>query len=300
MLRQISEDVRVNLKDRLREVREIIRQSRHDGSGDASVVREATSHLPPFPGKGIEGLLSHAASAFDEALSIAESFVPHERPIKVDGTTVKGLATYFPAGNEDRQLSAERLFRRDMYYLTKAVLAGLNIDNARIHEADFAAVHATMRKRHDDLLAALVAPGAGLPAIAATCSALLVECLNQRHGVSEGVRREKLQHDGDVTEVQVEVDETHFASSAIGKSGSQVARERRLSAAALGRKDRDDDTTPGLVAAVPVIALAHRGSDVAHSLYRVVDTCKVPFFDDLANACAQGVDQQRRVDAPAH
>ena len=180
MLRQISEDVRVNLKDRLREVREIIRQSRHDGSGDASVVREATSHLPPFPGKGIEGLLSHAASAFDEALSIAESFVPHERPIKVDGTTVKGLATYFPAGNEDRQLSAERLFRRDMYYLTKAVLAGLNIDNARIHEADFAAVHATMRKRHDDLLAALVAPGAGLPAIAATCSALLVECLNQR------------------------------------------------------------------------------------------------------------------------
>jgi hypothetical protein len=67
-----------------------------------------------------------------------------------------------------------------MYYLTKAVLAGLNIDNARIHEADFAAVHATMRKRHGDLLAALAAPGAGLQAIAATCSALLVECLNQR------------------------------------------------------------------------------------------------------------------------
>jgi hypothetical protein len=180
MLRQISEDVRVNLKDRLREVRDIIRQSRHDGSGDASVLREATSHLPPFPGKGIEGLLSHAASAVDEALSIAESFVPHERPIKVDGTTVKGLGTYFPTGNEDRQLTAERLFRRDMYYLAKAVLAGLKIDDARIHEADFAAVHATMRKRHGDLLAALAAPGAGLRPIAATCAALLVECLNQR------------------------------------------------------------------------------------------------------------------------
>ncbi|WP_214469574.1 hypothetical protein [Mesorhizobium sp. dw_380] len=180
MLRQISEDVRVNLKDRLREIRDIIRQSRHDGSGDASVVREATSHLPSFPGKGIEGLLSHAASAVDEALSIAESFVPHERPIKVDGTTVKGLGTYFPAGNEERQLSAERLFRRDMYYLTKSVLAGLKIDNARIHEADFAAAHAAMRKRHGDLLAALAAPGAGLQAIAATCAALLVELLNQR------------------------------------------------------------------------------------------------------------------------
>lgn len=181
MLRQISEDVRVNLKDRLREVRDIIRQSRHDGSGDASVLREATSHLPPFPGKGIEGLLSHAASAVDEALSIAESFVPHERPIKVDGTTVKGLGTYFPAGSEERQLSAERLFRRDMYYLTKAVLAGLKIDNARIHEADFAAAHAAMRKRRGDLLASLAAPGAaGLQAIAATCAALLVELLNQR------------------------------------------------------------------------------------------------------------------------
>ncbi|MGX7875227.1 hypothetical protein ACVDG5_023095 [Mesorhizobium sp. ORM6] len=180
MLRQISEDVRVNLKDRLREVRDIIRQSRHDGSGDASVLREATSHLPPFPGKGIEGLLSHAASAVDEALSIAESFVPHERPIKVDGTTVKGLGTYFPAGNEERQLNAERLFRRDMYYLSKAVLTELKIDNARIHEADFAAAHAAMRKRHGDLLVTLAAPGAGLQAIAATCAALLVECLDQR------------------------------------------------------------------------------------------------------------------------
>src|SRR5205823_4263340 len=33
---------------------------------------------------------------------------------------------------------------------------------------------------HGDLLAALAAPGAGLQAIAAICSALLVECLNQR------------------------------------------------------------------------------------------------------------------------
>jgi hypothetical protein len=176
MLRQLSEEVRVNLKDRLREVRDVIRQRRRDG-GRSGVLREATSHLPPFPGKGIESLLSHAVSAVDDALSIAESFVPHERPIKVDGTTVKGLGTYFPAGDAEGQLGAERLFRRDMYYLSKAVLAGLKIDNARIHEADFAAVHATMRKRHGDLLSALTAPGAGLQAIAATCAALLIECL---------------------------------------------------------------------------------------------------------------------------
>ncbi|TGV64006.1 hypothetical protein EN801_046900, partial [Mesorhizobium sp. M00.F.Ca.ET.158.01.1.1] len=68
----------------------------------------------------------------------------------------------------------------DMYYLSKAVLAGLKIENARIHEAGFAAVHAAMRKRHGDLLAALAAPGAGLQAIAATCAGLLIELLNQR------------------------------------------------------------------------------------------------------------------------
>ncbi|MEO5759434.1 MAG: hypothetical protein ABIQ51_21535 [Mesorhizobium sp.] len=181
MLRQISRDVRVNLKDRLRDVRHAIRQSRHDG--DATALREATSHLPPFPGKGIEGLLSHAASAVDEALSIAEQLVPHERPAKVDGTTVKSLATYFPGGDDDRQAGGERQFRRDMYYLTKAVLAGMKIDNARIHEANFAAVHAAMRKRHAGLLAA-VEQGSDadsrLPSIAAACSALLVECLNHR------------------------------------------------------------------------------------------------------------------------
>lgn len=181
MLRQISEDVRVNLKDRLREVRDAIRQSRHDGAGEA--LREATSHLPPFPGKGIEGLLSHAASAVDDALSLAESLVPHERPAKVDGTTVKSLRSYFPAGDKDQQLGGERLFRRDMYYLAKAVLAELKVVDARIHEANFAAVHASMRKRHADLLAALAGssdPSEQLSPVASACSALLMEFLGQR------------------------------------------------------------------------------------------------------------------------
>ena len=180
MLRQISEDVRVNLKDRLREVRDAIRQSRHDGAGEA--LREATSHLPPFPGKGIEGLLSHAASAVDDALSLAESLVPHERPAKVDGTTVKSLRSYFPTGDKDQQLGGERLFRRDMYYLAKAVLAELKVADARIHEASFAAVHASMRKRHADLLAALTTaePSGQLSPVAAACSALLMEFLGQR------------------------------------------------------------------------------------------------------------------------
>ncbi len=174
MLRQISEDVRVNLKDRLRELRDVIRQSRHDSTGEPP--REI-ANLPPFPGRS---LIGHAASAVDEALTIAESFVPHFRPLKIDGTTVKSLRTYFPEGNEDRQIDGERQFRRDMYYLTRAVLAGYGIDNPRVHEASFSAVHAAMRKRHADLLAAATADGASTDQVAAACSALLVECLDHR------------------------------------------------------------------------------------------------------------------------
>ncbi|TIV73725.1 MAG: hypothetical protein E5V93_17745, partial [Mesorhizobium sp.] len=61
MLRQISEDVRANLKDRLRELRDAIRQSRHDSAGEAS--HETAGNLPPFPGRS---LLGHAASAVDD------------------------------------------------------------------------------------------------------------------------------------------------------------------------------------------------------------------------------------------
>ncbi|MBZ9885813.1 hypothetical protein LB535_26080 [Mesorhizobium sp. CA10] len=173
MLRQISEDVRANLKDRLRELRDAIRQNRHDSAGSHDVA----GNLPSFPGRS---LLGHAASAVDEALTIAESFVPHSRPLKVDGTTVKSLRVYFPHGDEDRQIGGERQFRRDMYYLTRAVLAGYGIDNPRVHEASFSAVHVAMRKRHADLLAGATAETASTDQVAAACAALLVECLNHR------------------------------------------------------------------------------------------------------------------------
>lgn len=175
MLRQISEDVRANLKDRLRELRDAIRQSRHDSAGETS--HDIAGNLPPFPGRS---LLGHAASAVDDALTIAESFVPHSRPLKIDGTTVKSLRSYFPDGDEDRQIGGERQFRRDMYYLTRAVLAGYGVDNPRVHEASFSAVHAAMRKRHADLLAGATADAAPTDQVAAACAALLVECLNHR------------------------------------------------------------------------------------------------------------------------
>lgn len=172
MLRQISEEVRINLKDRLRDVRHVIRKHRHDNPVAASGTEDQASS----PVRGIEGLLGHAASAFDDAMSLAESIVPLER----SSGAAKGFVIYFPAEGSD-PLAGERAFRRDMYQLTKTVLAKKNLQRARIHEANFAAVHAAMRKHHGDLLVALGREGAGrdrIALVASLCAALLIEFLN--------------------------------------------------------------------------------------------------------------------------
>lgn len=179
MLRQISEDVRVNLKDRLRDVRHVIRQSRHD---QARRPLAKDSLEPSSPPKGIEELLSHAASVVDDAMSLAESLVPHERPAGADAVTVKGFDRYFRHGGRDSLLGGERAFRRDMYYLAKAIAAKAGAGAPRIYEASLVAAHAAMRKRHADLIAELdIAAEADerIAVAAALCAALLIELVAQ-------------------------------------------------------------------------------------------------------------------------
>lgn len=175
MLREISEEVRVNLKDRLRDVRQAIRQRRHDSAPAASARRPGE----PFPIREIEGLLGHAASAFDDAMTAAEVLVPRERPGEA---AAKGFDAYFPARRGRLPLAGERTFRRDMYYLARAVLARKGFDG-RVHEANFAAVHAAMRSRRGELLARLgQEPGwtGQISLTAALCAALLIEFLRHQ------------------------------------------------------------------------------------------------------------------------
>lgn len=177
MLRQISEDVRVNLKDRLRDVRHIIRQSRHDNPRELDAARTEK----PSPVRGIEELLGHAASVVDDAMSIAESLVPHERPAGMDGVTAKSFAVYFGQGGNRFSPGGERAFRRDMYYLAKAMAAEKKVDAPHIYEASFAAVHAVMRKRHAELLAEIETEAGTedrIAAVATLCAALLNEFLH--------------------------------------------------------------------------------------------------------------------------
>lgn len=182
MLRQISEDVRVNLKDRLRDVRHVIRQSRHDHARNAAM--EAEGRFPSSsPAKGLEDLLGHAASVVDDAMSLAESLVPHERPANTDAATVRSFDRYFSASGRGPSLDGERAFRRDMYYLAKAIAARKTAGAPRIYEASLAAAHAAMRKRHADLIAELdieVEPDERVAVAAALCAALLIELIDHR------------------------------------------------------------------------------------------------------------------------
>jgi len=172
MLREISEGVRVNIKDRLREARQAIRRHRHDsGAG-----RRDAGARAPFPVAGIEDLLGHAVSAFDDAMTMAETLVPRDR---VGGRPTiaapKPLGRYFSARDP---LAGERAFRRDLYALARAVLAARRIEGAHISETRFSAIHAAMARDEAEALGRLEGESAWTERVALVAdltSALLVE-----------------------------------------------------------------------------------------------------------------------------
>ena len=175
MLRELSEDVRIRVKDTLRDFRSIVRQHRHDHASGRPAAPDAKDQ--PFPIREIEGLLGHAVSAFDDVMSLAESFAPH----KSSGTTqVSGpqpLQSYFRARGESH-LDGERAFRRDLYRLAKLVLEQKKLDAFRIRESDFAAVHDALEKRDAELIARLHAETGRderVSLVAALSSSLFVE-----------------------------------------------------------------------------------------------------------------------------
>ena len=134
MIRDISNEIVVNLKDRLRDVRHLIRANRQP-------VEPAPQSLPDI-------LFGKAARAVDRALTTAEtisiSLVSQDPAAHTTTIEARSLDTYFPTDSSE----GEGPFRRDVYYLTKRLLSVLGADNALIHEATFSAVHATMIRSH--------------------------------------------------------------------------------------------------------------------------------------------------------
>lgn len=175
MLRNLSEEVVVNIKDRLRDVRHFVRASRHDNPGGPRRPPMAEPFAPP---PEIERLLGRAASVVDDTLTIAEtvslSLLPIVRPN--DGARLHGFDTYFAAGAGAPE--GERLFRRDLYAALKSWTREKG-GAQPLHEASFSQAHLAMRRKHQDLLAEMreAGPESRIDAVAAVAAATLVELL---------------------------------------------------------------------------------------------------------------------------
>lgn len=139
MLRTISDEIAVSLKDRLRDVRYVIRRARQ-------TARPLETSLPTP-----ETLLGHAAGVMDTALTAAEaisiSFVSSE-PAKHHGAPqMRSLSFYFGTGAE-----GTRGFRSDMYYFLKGTMRRYGLENALIHEAAFSVIHGRLLRKHAEFL----------------------------------------------------------------------------------------------------------------------------------------------------
>jgi hypothetical protein len=166
MIRDISNEIVVSLKDRLRDVRHLIRASRQG-------AEPAPQNLPDI-------LFGTAARAVDKALTAAEtisiSLVSQDPAAHSTTIEARSIDTYFPADTG----KGEALFRRDTYYLTKRILSVLGSSNALIHEGTFSAVHATMIRRHAKLLLAARKDG-DLIDIARACATLAIALQSHYH-----------------------------------------------------------------------------------------------------------------------
>jgi hypothetical protein len=160
MLRDISSELVVGLKDRLRDVRHLIRVSREE-------ARSASQDLPDV-------VLNTVARVMDKAFTTAESvsisLISSDPAAHSSIIEARSIDIYFPqdAG------AGEALFRRDVYYLAKRLFADLGARNALLHEATFSSVHGVMLRRHSAMLWAAKRNG-DLGDIAKACAVLALE-----------------------------------------------------------------------------------------------------------------------------
>lgn len=147
MLRELSEDMRIRVKDGLRDLRSIVRNRRHDNASPAPQSAEAKK----FPIREIEGFLGHAASAFDDVMTLTEQLAP-QRGAADRASGPKPLQSYFPKAGE---IDGERAFRRDLYHLVKLALVEQRLGDFRMREIDLASVHGALEKSEAGAIAEL-------------------------------------------------------------------------------------------------------------------------------------------------
>ncbi len=153
MLENLSEDVRI-----LREGRTAGLSHHGPPALATTMLRPGRRRRPPrsshSPIREIEGFLGHAASAFDDVMSLAESLAPRNS-LGERRSPACNRCSPISARWSGRPLDGERAFRRDLYRLAKLVLQQKSLNDFRIRESDFAAVHGALEKRDAALIARL-------------------------------------------------------------------------------------------------------------------------------------------------
>ncbi|RCS23903.1 hypothetical protein DUT91_11600 [Phyllobacterium salinisoli] len=172
MFNHVNDDIVVNLKDRLRDIRHVIRQV-----GSNSQGRRLTNLPPKNPAELPEMLLGTAATFVDTALTMAETIsisLISDHPARGRTNRIGSLKLYFshPDGR--------RLFHREMYHLTKEVLRRSGRGDAFIHEAAFADVYISLARNHGNVFARALAQDASTRDIAKACAVLTIESV-RRH-----------------------------------------------------------------------------------------------------------------------
>ncbi|WP_153020277.1 hypothetical protein [Paramesorhizobium deserti] len=166
------DDIVVNLKDRLRDVRHLIRSNRHD--------RLLADQRSKSPAELPEMLLGTAATFVDTALTLAEtisiSLISDDPEAHGRSGRVGSLRHYFSHSD------GGRLFHRHMYYLTKEVLRRSGRNDAFIHEAAFADIYLHLKRDHKNVFARALGCDASTDDIAVACAAMAVETV-RRHPV---------------------------------------------------------------------------------------------------------------------
>ncbi|WP_420961162.1 hypothetical protein [Brucella sp. IR073] len=170
MLRHLNDEIVGNLKDGLRGVRHVIRARRRD--------RLPPLRRPQTPSELPGMVLGTAAAVIDTALSLAQSvsvpLIYEDMDAASRSGRARSLTRYFA------QPDGSRLFRREMYYLTRELLQRSHEEAVFVHEAVFADIHLHLESHHKKVLAQAVSQAASDGDIARACAAFAIESI-RRH-----------------------------------------------------------------------------------------------------------------------
>jgi hypothetical protein len=174
----IPTDIAVNIKDKLRRVRHALRRGRQSNPDDtlSTFIPFVPQHSAVLPEIVLNRVANVAVTIVDKALTSAEaislSLISTDPAIHHTAPDVQSLRTYFGT-----DLEGQRAFRRDMYYLVKAVLHSHKVENILIREAAFQHVYAELRDRHSAALNTLNDPAHDLISNSALLCTLLFQAM---------------------------------------------------------------------------------------------------------------------------